>query len=373
MEKKGNNKNTILFAIILILIFGLIGYDVYLNYNKKIIQTTNITKTEKEVTVTDKGIAEAVDKLYNATVIVEIVERSQTVGWGSGFVYKVDGDVAYVITNYHVTDGYDKATIEFTSGAQVEGTVIGGDEYTDVSVVKISSEKVIETAKIGQSSSTQLGDTVFAIGTPVSMNFKFTVTRGIMSGKDRLMSMSSKNSSTSIYNRQGSSESWYINLLQIDASINSGNSGGPLANSNGEVIGITNSKLSSSSIENIGFAIPIEDVLNIADQVIEKGKVERPYLGTSLANVEAAIYQGIIPEDTTVEGTVVAEVAEGSAFDKAKIKKGDIITKFGDYETPNYMYLKYYLYRYKVGDKVKVTYVRDGKEHTAEVTLEAKK
>ena len=143
MEKKGNNKNTILFAIILILIFGLIGYDVYLNYNKKIIQTTNITKTEKEVTVTDKGIAEAVDKLYNATVIVEIVERSQTVGWGSGFVYKVDGDVAYVITNYHVTDGYDKATIEFTSGAQVEGTVIGGDEYTDVSVVKISSEKVI--------------------------------------------------------------------------------------------------------------------------------------------------------------------------------------------------------------------------------------
>lgn len=374
MEKnKGNKVYTCLFIIIIILIIGLIGYDVYLNVNKKIIQTTNITKTEKEVTVTDKGIAEAVDKLYNATVIVELTEKNEVVGWGSGFVYKVDGDVAYVITNYHVTDGYNKATIEFTNGEKVEGTVIGGDEYTDVSVVKIASDKVIEVANIGESAQTQLGDTVFAIGTPVSMNFKFTVTRGILSGKDRLMSMSSKNSSSSIYSRQTSSESWYINLLQIDASINSGNSGGPLANSNGEVIGITNSKLSSSSIENIGFAVPIEDVLNIANQVIENGVVERPFLGASLTNVSSAIYQGIISEDVDTQGTVLVEIVDGSCLDKAKFKKGDIITKLGDFETPTYMHLKYYLYRFKVGEKVKITFLRDGMELTAEVTLEKKK
>lgn len=364
------NKTIIIFLILGLIIAGLIGYDVYLNAHRKLIQTTNITKTEKEVTITDQGIAESVNKLYDSTVIVELQEKEQVVGWGSGFVYKVDGDVAYVITNYHVTEGYDKALIEFTNGETVEGTVVGGDEYTDVSVVKIPSNKVIQTANIGKSADTKLGDTVFAIGTPISMNFKFSVTRGILSGKDRLMSMSSKNIGYSF--NIASSESWYINLLQIDASINSGNSGGPLANSNGEVIGITNSKLSSSSIENIGFAIPIEDVLNIVEQVLTNGKVERPFLGASLANVDAAIYQGIIPEDTDVEGTVVASVQDGSAIAKAGIKAGDIITKFGDYKTSNYMYLKYYLYRYKVGDKVTITYIRDGKEHTTEVTLEKK-
>lgn len=362
-----------ILVVLLIIVTGFLGYFIYKDYKKEIIQMTNITKTEKEVTITDKGIAEAVDKLYDATVIVEMEERGELVSWGSGFVYKTDGDVAYVITNYHVTDGYNNCTIEFANGEKTDGTVIGGDEYTDVSIVKISSEKVMSVASIGESAQTKLGDTIFAVGSPVTLNLKFTVTRGILSGKDRLISMSSKNYNSGIYGRSsGSSESWYINLLQVDASINSGNSGGPLANANGEVIGITNSKLSSSSIENIGFAIPIEDVLNIATQVIEHGKVERPFLGASLSNVDSAIYQGIIPQDTNVEGTVVVEIVDGSSLSKAGFKSGDIITKLGDYSTPNYMYLKYYLYRFKVGEKITVTFIRDGKEQTKEITLEKK-
>jgi serine protease Do len=217
-----------------------------------------------------------------------------------------------------------------------------------------------------------LGDTVFAVGTPVSMNFKFTVTRGIISGKDRLMSMSNSKGNTYYYSRQAvTSESWYINLLQIDASINSGNSGGPLCNANGEVIGINNSKLSSSDIENIGFAVPIEDVINIAEQIIESGSVIKPYLGVSLTTVEAARLNGI-NIDENVKGAVISNVEDGSTFDKAGIKTWDIVTKIDNYSTPNYKYLKYYLYRYKVGDKVTITYLRDGKEHTAEITLQKK-
>ena len=370
-NNKGIKVNVIIIILSALVLTGLVGYDIYLNINKKIIQTTNITKTEKEVTITDQGIAESVDKIYDATVIVELMNGDSILGWGSGFVYKVDGDNAYIVTNYHVTKGYEKVQIEFTNGTTTEGKVIGGDEYTDVSIVKVDSSKIIKVAEIGESHKMNLGDTAFAVGTPISMNFKFTVTRGIISGKDRLMSMSNQNSDSFFSRQSTTSESWYINLLQIDASINSGNSGGPLCNANGQVIGINNSKLSSSDIENIGFAVPIEDVVNIAEQVIKDGKVVKPYLGVSLTTIESAYMNGSIT-DKSIEGAVVAGVEEGCSFDKAGIKSGDVITYINEYKTENYKYLKYYLYRYKVGDKVTVTYLRDGKEHKAEITLQAK-
>ena len=178
MEKnnKGLSLKVIVFIIFALVITGLVGYDIYLNINKKIIQTTNITKTEKEVTITDQGIAESVEKIYDATVIVEIMNGDSILGWGSGFVYKVDGDNGYIVTNYHVTDSYKNVQIEFTNGETVKGEVIGGDEYTDVSIVKIPSSKVIKVAELGESAKMNLGDTAFAVGTPVSMNFKFSVT-----------------------------------------------------------------------------------------------------------------------------------------------------------------------------------------------------
>ena len=366
MKDKEKNKGTglrwIFFFGILSIILILLGIDVIININRKIVQTTNITKTEKEVTITDQGIAEAVDKLYDATVIVELLQGNSVIGWGSGFVYKVDGNDAYVITNYHVTDGYKNVQIEYTDGTTTNGDVIGGDEYTDVSVIKVNAGTIKKVAELGDSTKTQLGDTVFTIGTPISMKFKFSVTRGILSGKNRIISMANKNKT----------ESWYISLLQMDAPINSGNSGGPLANANGEVIGINNSKLSSAEIENISFSVPIEDVKNVAEQVISKGSVERPYLGVGLTTVEAAKMQGIISEDVNTQGAVIGSVENNSALGKAGIKVGDIITKFGDYDIQDYKYLRYYLFRYKVGDKVSFTYVRDGKEHKGEVTLQKK-
>ena len=363
-EKKKTNNGAgirwILFFGMLSIVLILVGIDVVININRKVIQTTNITKTEKEVTITDQGIAEAVDKIYDATVIVELMQGNSVLGWGSGFVYKVDGNDAYIVTNYHVTDGYKEVRIEYTDGTTTKGTVIGGDEYTDVSIVKVDASTIKKVAETGDSTKTQIGDTVFTVGTPISMKFKFSVTRGILSGKNRLISMSNRG------------ESWFINLLQMDAPINSGNSGGPLANANGEVIGINNSKLASDQIENISFSVPIEDVKNVAEQVINKGSIERPYLGVGLTTVEAAKMQGIISEDVNIQGAVIGSIENNSAMGKAGIKVGDIITKFGDYQIEDYKYLRYYLFRYKVGDKVSFTYVRDGKEHTGEVTLSKK-
>lgn len=369
-----NNKGTIIIIVMaIVLLTGVIGYDIYVNtIDKEKPNITNITKTEKEVTITDEGIADAVEKLYDATVIVQLQSRGQTIGYGSGFVYKTDDKYGYIVTNYHVTDGYDEALIEYTNGTTTTGKVIGGDQYTDVSVVRVDKDTVLKVAETGKSADTRLGDTVFTIGTPISLNYKFTVTRGILSGKDRLASMSSSNNS---FFQSG--ETWYLNELQIDATINSGNSGGPLANANGEVIGITNSKLSQSIsngalIENMSFAIPIEDVVNVSEQVISTGEVKRPYLGVTLTTVVGASRNGIDLDSSITSGAVVVSVEDGQSAEKAGLKAGDVITKVGDNEVSNFQYLKYYINRYKIGDKVTLTYIRGGKTHTTELELKSK-
>lgn len=376
MEEDKKSKKGLSVAIIvgiIVLVLVAVG-DIVVNYVplKEIFSKNVKYVTEKEVTVTDKGISDAVSKLYDASVIVEVgTSEDKLSGWGSGFVYKTDDKYGYIFTNHHVVDGAKSIKIILSNETEVTGELVGSDEYADVAVVKIPKDKVIAVAEIGKSEDVLVGDTIFAIGTPVSLEYSFTVTRGILSGKNRMVEMSSS-SKKSYYGQSG--DSWYMNLLQIDASINSGNSGGPLANSNGEVIGITNSKLSSStlsgaSIENMGFAIPIEDALSVAEYLENNGKVTRPVLGVTMTSVEGAEYNGVKISDSITSGAVITDVSSGSTADAAKLKKGDVIIKLDDYKIKDYKYLKYYLYRYRVGDKVKITYIRDGKEKTVEVTL----
>ncbi len=376
MKEKDNKKGLSVAIIVGIIVLLLVAIgDIVVNYVplKEIFSKNVKYVTEKEVTVTDTGIRDAVSKLYNASVIVEVGStKDKLSGWGSGFVYKKDSKYGYVFTNHHVVEGAKYIKIVLADESEVEGELIGSDEYADVAVVKIPADKVIAVAEIGKSEDVLVGDTIFAIGTPVSLEYSFTVTRGILSGKNRMVEMTSSSKGNSIF--QTSGDSWYMNLLQIDASINSGNSGGPLANSNGQVIGITNSKLSSStmsgtSIENIGFAIPIEDALAVAEYLESNGKVTRPVLGVTMTSVEGAEYNGVTISDKITSGAVVTDVSSGSTADDAKLKKGDVITKLDDYNIKDYKYLKYYLYRYRVGDKVKITYIRGDKEKTVEVTL----
>ncbi len=376
-ENKKSNKGLQVLLIILVIALGItIIVDLLMNYVplKDLFSKTVNYNTQKEVTVTDKGIADAVEKLYDATVIVEVGNGNKLAGWGSGVVYKKDDKYGYILTNHHVIDEVEDIMIEFSDESTVEAELIGSDEYADIAVLRVPVKSIKAVAEIGKSNDVRVGDTVFAVGTPVSLEYSFTVTRGILSGKNRMVEMTSSKSKTSNFFGQKTSESWYMNLLQIDASINSGNSGGPLANSNGEVIGITNSKLSSSysqtSIENMGFAIPIEDALSVAQKLIDnKGKIKRPVLGVTMTNVEGASYYDLKISDSIKEGAVVVDVSKDSTADAAGLKKGDVITKLDDYNISDYEYLKYYLYRYNVGDKVKITYNRNGKEHTTTVTL----
>lgn len=361
MSKKALN----ISGIILSFFIGVIAmYLVVLKYPINNVDTsTSKSNVSKNVTVTDTGIADAVEKLYDAVVVVGSYKDGVLASSGTGFVYKTEGDKAYILTNHHVVEGATSVKLKFTNDEVKDVELVASDKYADIAVLSIDKKEILSVAEIGKSETSRPGDTVFTIGGPLSDEYSWTVTRGILSGKDRLVEVSVSNTS---------SADWVMSVLQTDASINNGNSGGPLANANGEVIGVTNMKLVSSGVEGMGFAIPIEDAINYAEQLMKDGKIVRPFLGVSMGSVTDAyqLFQyGITIDNSIQSGVVVVEVQEGTPADKAGLQKGDVILKLEDYDTPSVARLKYYLYKYNVGDKVKITYIRNGKTHTTNATL----
>ena len=350
-----------LIIIIIAFFIGAGGMYALVNFGPKSVQTI-VNKSEKEVTVTETGIADAVEKLYDAVVVVGAYKDGILASNGTGFVYDQDDKSAYILTNSHVVNGANSVKVKFTNNTIETVEVVGNDTYSDIAVLKINKEKVIKVASLGELNNSRVGDTVFAIGAPLDDEYSWTVTRGILSGKDRLVDISSSNSATA---------DMVMSVMQTDAAINSGNSGGPLANSNGEVIGITNMKLVSDGVEGIGFAIPINDAVEYAKELRTNGKIERPFLGISMLDAtdtyNLARYR--ITLDMNQTGAVVIQTQENSPADKAGLKMGDVITKIEDYEVDSVARLKYYLYKFSPGDKVKITYIRDGKTKTDTLTL----
>jgi len=355
------DKRLNIIIIIAAFFVGALGMYALVNFGPKSVQTI-INKSEKEVTVNENGIADAVEKLYDAVVVVGAYKDGMLASNGTGFVYEEDEKYAYILTNSHVVNGSTSVKVKFTNNTVENVEVVGDDSYSDIAVLKIDKSKIIKVAELGDLNNSRVGDTVFAIGAPLDDEYSWTVTRGILSGKDRLVSASSTNSTT---------QDMVMSVMQTDAAINSGNSGGPLANSNGEVIGITNMKLVSDGVEGIGFAIPIGDAVEYASELRENGKIERPFLGISMLDAtdtyNLARYR--ITLDMNQTGAVVIQVQENSPADKAGLKMGDVITKIEDYEVESVARLKYYLYKYSPGDKVKVAYIRDGKTKTDTITL----
>ena len=193
--------------------------------------------------------------------------------------------------------------------------------------------------------------------------YRGSVTAGILSGKDRMVSVSVSNAS---------SNDWVMRVLQIDASINPGNSGGPLLNVNGEVIGICSLKLVDDDIEGMGFAIPIEYAMNHVESLEQGQEIEWPVLGISMSNVTdtVTLYRnGILIDSDLTKGAVVVSTTDGSGAANAGLKKGDVIIKLDGNEIKDSAYLRYELYQHQAGDTIEITYIRDNKEHTTQVTL----
>lgn len=324
------------------------------------------TITEKNVNVTDTGISESVNKVKDSVVVIETYTKGSLVGTGTGFVYDKDDKNGYIMTNHHVIESGDTIKVTYSNDSETTATVVGSDEFADIAVLKVDKDTVLSTAIIGKSSDINVGDTVFTIGSPMGIEYKGTVTKGILSGKDRLVSVSVGNSN---------SADWIMNVMQTDAAINPGNSGGPLCNANGEVIGINSMKIVQTTIEGIGFAIPIEDAVMYAESLRENGKINRPYVGVSMINASNTmqlLYSGIRLDKDITEGVVVVDVEKSSPASKAGIKSEDVIVKVGNDKVASVAEFRYRLYSYEVGDTVELTVNRDGQEKTFKVKLTSK-
>ena len=357
------------FVIGGVLTFVIIGGDDVGSDNKST-TSSGLTCSSADCTkvvVDESGISEAVEKVYDGVLMVRNYQKDEVASTGTGFVYKIEGDYAYVMTNQHVVDGAERITLITSKDEEIEGEVLGGDSYVDIAVIKIKKTDSLVTLQLGNSENASLGDLVFTVGSPLGYEYRGSVSTGHLAGKDRLVSVSTDNSTSS---------DWVMKVLQTDAAINPGNSGGPLMNTNGEVIGVISMKLVQTEVEGMGFAIPIEYV-NSKIETLEKGEsIEWPLLGVSMINVSDAKgsyrYNFDIPNDID-SGVVVAGIESGSGAADSDLKEGDIITKLNGEEVQDSAYLRYELYKYSVGDTIEITYMRSGKEHTTKVVLSSSK
>ncbi len=340
-----------LIVILVVLLIGVLGTLYFVN-NQNSVQTES---SHKNVTVKEENsIASSIDKVYDAVYVIEAFSNGTQSSSGSGFVYKKDSKYGYILTNYHVVDGASSLKVVNMNGDEVSAKYLGGDSYADIAVLRIDAKDVLDVASLGDSTKSKVGDTVFTVGTPVDSEYIGTVTKGILSGANRTITVS-----------DSTKGSYMMEVLQTDASINPGNSGGPLVNMNGEVIGITSMKLVTSEIEGMGFAIPIEIATSQIEKLEKGEEIKRPYIGVSLYDVSntSMLYRNNLRlSDDIKSGAVVAMVEDGSPAASAGLKTNDVILKVDGNKIKSTAHFKFMLYKHSVGDTVKLTINRDGKE-----------
>ena len=343
------------------------------NTESKQVHSTTVKTAYKNTTST----SEAVDKVKNAVVSVitysdssnqglfekEENSDSQISSEGSGVIYKKEGKYAYLVTNTHVINGAKKVDILLADGNKVPGEVVGSDVYSDIAVVRISADKAKAVAEFGDSNQLTVGETAIAIGSPLGTDYANSVTQGIISSQGRNVNLKADNV-----------QNISTRALQTDAAINPGNSGGPLINIQGQVIGITSSKISNNgqtSVEGMGFAIPANDVVNIIKQLEEKGKVVRPALGIQmmdLSNLSTSdLSQLKLPEK--ISGGVLVRSTLENMPASDKLQRYDVITKIDDTDIESTADLQSALYSHQINDTIKVTFYRDGKQQTTSIKL----
>lgn len=373
-----------LLLIILISFFsGVLGSFTTLQLSQKQnTSPTNTTTVSKTAVKNENSTTQAVDKVKNAVVSVITYSANsqnslfgsaetdtdtnteQVSSEGSGVIYKKEGNFAYLVTNTHVINGAKKVDIRLADGTKVPGEIVGSDTYSDIAVVKIAADNVTTVAEFGDSDQLTVGETAIAIGSPLGSEYANTVTQGIVSSLNRNVSLKSEDG-----------QAISTKAIQTDTAINPGNSGGPLINIQGQVIGITSSKIASNggtSVEGLGFAIPTNDVKNIINQLEKEGKVTRPALGihmVNLTNLSTADIKKLKLPDKVTSGVAVRTVQKNMPAN-GHLQQYDVITKVDDTKISSTTELQNVLYSHSIGDEITITYYRNGKEEKTKIKLD---
>ncbi|MFS9058520.1 S1C family serine protease [Streptococcus infantis] len=373
-----------LLVVILISFFsGVLGTFTTLQLSQKQNSgTTTTTTVSKTAVKNENSTTQAVDKVKDAVVSVITYSANsqnslfgstdtdtdtnteQVSSEGSGVIYKKEGNFAYLVTNTHVINGAKKVDIRLADGTKVQGEIVGSDTYSDIAVVKIAADKVTTVAEFGDSDQLTVGETAIAIGSPLGSEYANTVTQGIVSSLNRNVSLKSEDG-----------QAISTKAIQTDTAINPGNSGGPLINIQGQVIGITSSKIATNggtSVEGLGFAIPSNDAINIINQLEKNGKVTRPALGiqmVNLSNLSSTDLQRLNVPSSVTAGVVVRSVITSMPAN-GHLQQYDVITKVDDKAISSTTELQSALYSHSIGDSMTITYYRNGKEETTTIKLD---
>lgn len=377
MEENRNKGRSQLLAIILVVVlavgagFGGGVASVYLaaTYFPDLMPTVIYRNGDVTIEAVDTlDVGEAIyEKVEPSVVGISTISEQQVAtffGWGSqtqlvrgigtGFIVDESG---YILTNSHVVnDGQTKTlTVSLTDGREINGTVLWNDSTLDLAVVKIEADN-LQAAELGDSDEIAIGQYAGAIGNPMSMEFSRSFTQGVISGLNRTITVT-----------DGTKQTTMENLIQTDATINSGNSGGPLLNAKGQVIGINSAKMTSA--EGLGFAIPINTAMPIVEEIQSKGEFTKAYIGIS--GLDLSTYLGSYPnQDFGVKsGVLVAEVTPGMGAEEAGLKTYDVITEINGTTITGMNSLNAQLVKYRPGDTIEVTYYRDKTKHVADVML----
>ncbi|WP_101841919.1 S1C family serine protease [Halobacillus sp. Marseille-P3879] len=324
---------------------------------------TQITEVVEEVTPSVVGV---VNLQSQSNFWDEQNGSEEEAGVGSGVIYKKEGGEAYVVTNNHVINGASEIEVVLSDETRVPAELIGGDVFSDLAVLKMSDEHVTKVADIGSSENLKVGEPAIAIGNPLGLQFAGSVTKGIISGKQRAIPQD--------FNNDGQ-EDWQAEVIQTDAAINPGNSGGALINVEGQLIGINSMKVAQSSVEGIGFAIPIDSALPLIEELEQDGQVSRAFIGIEaygLNEVPTSEWENTLNLPDDVEGGLyIRSVSQMSPASKAGLEQLDVITELDGEPVEDIIDLRKYLYEEKdPGEELEVTYYRDGEPNQTTLTLD---
>ena len=358
---------TLLGIIILVTIATIILHNMYLEIEpyqsllEEQMQAERLSTTVEEKKEESKKIVEVIEEVNESIVGISKIKSSGSsifsengiseLGMGTGVILSEDG---YILTNWHVAgEKYSNCYITIENGKIYNGTVMWADSDLDLAIVKIAA-KGLTPIKIGDSAQVQVAEAVYAVGNPIGFEFQKTVTSGIISAVDRTIKIEEENKL-----------SYMEDLIQTDASINEGNSGGPLVNVNGEMIGITTIKI--ASVEGIGFAVPINTIKPIIQKFLQTGKFEEAFIGIYGFDREVIPYlNGNIEFDS---GIYVDEVSVSGPSYKSGLQEGDIITQIDQVTLNKMSEFRNYIYQKQPGDNVTLKVLRNRREIEINITL----
>ena len=353
--------------ILIIVIAVLFVWNIVLSYQINQIQTNTVnnngqTLIKQSVTEFETDITEVVSSTAARVVGVTSKSSYSSIN-GSGVIYSANDEEVLIVTNNHILSNSGTVYVYFANGIELEAEVVGKDTITDLALLRVHPEFNVEAFTLGDSSTTKIGEWLLLIGNPLGEQYSGSYSVGILSTNDKIVQKDINNDNV---------DDWDLILLQISTPVNSVNTGGAVVNMSGELVGITSSKLSSITYDGMGFAVPINEVITVVDQLLTYGKTNRTTMGVSLKDLSALpVYlKSYYQIKLDIEGVLITDVIDYGPADQVGLATGDVITKIDGLKMTSTKLIREYLASKYAGDIIDVTFIRDNVTSKVNVTLE---